>query len=205
MTDRTVVRVPIHNSNEGGSLSSRDIGRRHLMGEVPLEEYFRSEDHIDEVFAAVRRRVVGVMLAARSPRGRCTGRDNYITGLDRRISSLSWYVRNNIRGLNRIFGHTHLPKHAVKLTRSEWDRVLERIYGEIIISILIVMRDDHSLWYQDGDWCFSNVIRVEHDRSVREVKQTWRNQRNFHGRPSKQGRRRAKQLRVAPGISIGGM
>lgn len=187
------------------TLSGRAVERKHIFGEIPLKDYFKSEDHAEEVFASIHRKVVGTMLAAVSPRtGRCTGSDNYISGLDSKISSLSGYVISEIKGLHRAFGHKDLPKHTVKLSRREWDGVLDRIHAEIVITILIVMRDDNNLWYHDGDWMFSSLIRVEYDRSVREVKQLWNDKRNFHGRPSKQGRRRVKSLRVAPGESIGG-
>lgn len=71
----------------------------------------------------------------------------------------------------------------------------------MVCAILLTMREDKNLYYMDGDWMFSNVIRIEYDRAAREVKQAWRNDRTFHGRPSKQGRRRAREGRVAAGLS----
>jgi len=189
------------------ALTSKDPARRYQLGQVSLEDYFRSEEDQDEVFAAIHRKVVGVLLNATCPdTGMSTGSQNYIRGMDGTVSSLVNYVMQNIRGLNGVFGHRHMPKQSVYMSRHEWDRVIARVHHQIVSAILVTMREDLNLWYMtgDGDWMFSNLIRIEYDRSRREARQAWRDERSFHGRPSKQGRRRAKQNRMAPGVSIGG-
>lgn len=185
-------------------MTSSIIEHRHLLGQVPLSDYFASEDDMALAFAGARFKVVGAFLRATHPKtGRATGIDNCICGLDDRIGTLAKFVLEST-SLRKVFGHQNLPKHEVHLKRAQWDRILGRIHMQMVCIILTTMRDDElNLWRLDGDWCFSNLIRVEYDRVMREVKLAYRDSRNFHGRPSKQGRRRAKQLGLAPGTSIG--
>lgn len=185
-------------------MTSKSIEQRHVRGQIPLSEYFKSEDDMAIAFAGVRFEVARAFLRATHPKtGRATGRDNYICGLDDSISALSKFVLDHT-SLRRVFGHADLPKHTVHLTRVQWGRILDRIHMQMVSVVLTSMRDNEkNLWRLDGDWCFSNFIRVEYDRVMKEVKLAYRDSRNWHGRPSEQGRRRAKQLRVAPGVSIG--
>ena len=187
-------------------MTSKNVARRYQLDQVSLGDYFKSDEQEEEVFAAIRRKVVGVLICATCPEtGVCTGAQNHVRGVDASVSSLVDYVMSNIRGLNSVFGHRQMPKSYVFMSRHEWDRVIARVHYKIVSAIVVNMRSDLNLWYMDGDgdWMFSNVIRIEYDRSKREMRQAWRDERCFHGRPSKQGRRRAKQLRNAPGVSIG--
>ena len=195
----------IHNKS-GEILSGRTSAHRHLRGEVPLHDYFNSEEDASTILAGIHHKVVGVMLSAQHPKtGQNTGRDNYICGLDDHVESLTRYVMGRIRGLDRVFGHEHMPKHEVYLTRQQWKSVIDRLHYQMVTSILLIMRDDNNLYRMDSDWMFSNVIRIEHDRHNREMQQSFRNDHTFHGRPSKQGRQRAKGLRTGVGVSIGAL
>jgi len=185
-------------------LVSGNISYDHLFGRVPLVDYFDSDEDLEAVFMAARHKVVGVLRAAVHPHTlRCTGSDNYVSGVGPDVHELVSYILKNIRGLYKVFGHRNLPKHSVKLSKSQWDIVLGRLHAEIVTVIIVTMRDDKNLYYMDGDWCFTQSICAEHDHAAREVEQAWQNNRTFHGRPSKQGRRRARQLRIAPDVSVG--
>lgn len=190
------------------SMTSKNPAQRHLLGQVPLEEYFATEEDLRATLAAVHYKTVAVFLSATHPStGKATGRDNYICGLEGRISHLEKYVMGRIT-LRREFGLQHLPRNISHLSRFERDRILSHVHSLLVSSVLVAMRDDRDIWYFDGDWCFSNTVRVLHDkhaRMARKASNTYLgDQRNYHGRPSKQGRRRQKQLRTAPGVSIGG-
>lgn len=177
----------------------------HLNGDVPLYEYFKSEEDLAQVLTLVKFKVAGTMLSAVCQNtGRSTGIDNYVSGVGERTSDLVSYIMRNIRGLQRVFGHDQLPKDSIYLTKGQWNRVLLNIHRAMVREVLEAMIGANELWYWNSDWCFSNVVRLENDRANKEKKANWHDQRNFHGRPSKQGRRRAKSLRKASSVSIGG-
>lgn len=189
-------------------MTSKNPARRHILRQVPLSEYFASEEDLAATLAAVHYKIVAVFLNSTHPRtGRTTGRDNYICGLGDRISHLERHVIDKIK-LRREFGLQHLPRSISHLTRPERDRIVGYVHAMLVNTVLVTMREDNDLWYFDGDWCFSNTVRVLHDkhtRMAREATNTYHgDRRNYHGRPSNQGRRRQKQLRVASGVSIGG-
>lgn len=188
-------------------MTAKTASRRHLLGQVPLRDYFRSDESMGATLAAVQYKVVACFLRATHPQtGRTTGRDNCICGLGPELRAVVTYATERVN-IRREFGHAHLPKLEVELTRAQWELVLNRIHCELVALAVVHMRDTHKLYFMDGDWCFSNELRVEHDHMAqlaRKNENDYRgDRRNFHGRPSDQGRRRAKGLRVATGVSIG--
>jgi len=185
-------------------LSSRSEAGRYLLGQVPLHDYFDSEEDLAEALSGVRFRVVSAFLSSVHPEsGKATGLGNYIVGVDERISSLATHVLRQPRtSLHRAFGYSDLPEVCRQLPRREQTRIVGYVHHQMVMLILVTMRDECNLWRFDGDWCFSHLLRVEHDHVMKAAKLAWRDQRNWHGRPSKQGRRRAHQLRTAPGMSI---
>ena len=193
-------------------MTSKDPVQRHLLGQVDLHEYFDSEDDMTATLVAVRYKVVATFLKSVHPRtGKTTGRDNYICGVDAKISDLADYVAEHTN-LRREFSATHLSKPLeMMLTRHQRQRLVRRIHARLICVVLVAMRDASDLWYMEGvgDWLFSNTLRIEHDRAERlrrEATNTYHgDRRNWHGRPSNQGRRRSRQNRFAPGTSIGGI
>jgi hypothetical protein len=187
-------------------LSNRDAGRRFLLGEVSLEDYFFSENQAADVFAAIQYKMVGAMLKAENSKGRRTGAEHYISGVNDRISSLTRRLMPDIKGLDQVFGFKDLPRYVLQLDRSQQRRVLDNLHFEVVSAILVMLRNKGHLYYMagHGDWLFSDFICRVHNHAAREARQAWRDERSWHGRPSKQGRQRSSQLGTAPGVSIGG-
>jgi hypothetical protein len=177
-------------------MTSKTQEGRHLRGQVSLIEYFNdSEERLEEVLSAVQHKVVGVFLSATDPlTGRGTGQDNCICGLSDKRSDLVDYVASRIR-LWGVFGHKDAPKKEVKLNKYEWEIVIRRVHKELVLIVIEAMLDDHSLYRLNSDWCFLHELRRGHDRMARAAKEAFRNNRNFHGLPDNQGRRRTKQHR----------
>lgn len=199
-------------------MTAQSTARRHQLGQVPIEKYFDPEtDDMGATLAAIRYKIVAVFLRATDPAtGRTTGRDNCIIGVNDKIGSLADYVIDKIN-LRREFGLRELQYglrdlgevDKAMLSRRDREKIAEHVRAKLICMILLTMRDDeHSLYYCDTMWCFTNDLRVEHDH-VAQVTRAKSNsyhgdKRTWHGKPAKQGRRRTKQLRMAPGNSIGG-
>jgi hypothetical protein len=188
-------------------MTAKTAAARHLLGQVPLRDYFKSDESMGATLAAVQFKVVACFLRATHPQtGRTTGKDNCICGLGPELGAVVAYAASRIN-IRREFGHGHLPKSEADLTRAQWAQVMFRIHRELITLAVVHMRDTHKLYFMDGDWCFSNELRTEHDHMAqmsRKKENDYRgDRRNFHGRPGDQGRRRAKGLRLAPGVSIG--
>ncbi|MDB5161748.1 MAG: hypothetical protein JWM52_256 [Candidatus Saccharibacteria bacterium] len=198
-------------------MTAQTTARRHQLGQVPIEEYFDLEtDDMGATLAAIRYKIVAVFLRATDPAtGRSTGRDNCIAGVNDKLGDLVTYVVNRIN-LRREFGLRELQYglrdlsevQKASLSRRDREKIAEKVQAELVRMILLTMRnDEHSLYYCDTLWCFSHDLRIEHDHAerVKRVKENTYHgdKRNWHGKPAKQGRRRTKQLRMAPGSSIG--
>ena len=155
-------------------LSSKTVEGRHFAGEVPLGDYFSSDEAFAKGLAAMRRKVVGVFIAARCPRtGRSTGRDNYLIGIEGEINPLVRYVCERITTVERVFGYNDLPEEISSLNKSQRKKVLCRIHQEMVKEVLLDMRRSHNLWYQEseGIWMFTSQVRAEGGRSSKEPKQ----------------------------------
>lgn len=186
-------------------MSNRDAGRRFLLGQVCLKDFFESEDQMANVFAAIQRKLVSAMLKAENSKGRCTGAGHYITGVGGRINLLARMLVDKIGRLDYEYGLDALPVAAKQLSRSQQRQVVDMLHFEVISTILAGMNGKGHLYYMegDGDWMFSDVICRDHNHAAREAKQAWRDNRALHGRPENQGRRRDSQLRQAPAQSGG--
>lgn len=190
-------------------MAAKTIERRHQLGQVPLREYFASIDELASTLAAVQYKFVNVLLKATHPKtGRGTGKDNYVCGVGTDIEDLASYVSKRI-DLKSVYGHEQLPKlFAPGLNHRQWDLVLGHVHFMLLCAVAVALRDSYDLYQLNGDWCFTNNIRVQHDRLARiarEFSNTYqKDNRSWHGRPANQGRRRASELGFAPGTSIGG-
>lgn len=184
-------------------MSDQDAGRRFLRQQVPLMEYFATEDHAAQVFAAVQHKMVGAMLKAENSKGRRTGAEHYICGVGDRISQLANKLMWEIKGLDSVYGLKSLPEEANALRPSERRRVVDSLHFEVVSAVLVSLRDKNHLYYLqgDGDWLFSDFICQEHNHAAREARLKWRDERSYHGRPSQQGRRREAQLRQGTALS----
>lgn len=177
--------------------------QRLLLGQLPLTAFFKDEEHLATSLAAASYKVVGVLVKARHPvNGKDTGVHNYVAGLAPRLNSLVNYVANRVK-LDDVYCLNNLPTESAKLTKQQWRRVLDQVHYRLIELVLEYWHEDRFIYLLGGDWCFVPSLHEDHDRLARRANDAWYNQRNWHGRPSEQGRRRARANRQAPGTSIG--
>lgn len=168
-----------------------------------VSEFFSSDEELGAALATVQFRFSAVLLNAVDPRtGRGTGRDNYVCGVGARVYNLVSYVahRVNLRGVVTY----HFPRGVTQRGKA---KQLASIHEKLLTMVALNWMKTQDLYWLDGDWCFTNVVREDHDRIMRilrEKSNTYqKDNRAFHGRPANQGRRRTKELRQAPGVSIG--
>ncbi|MEO6109747.1 MAG: hypothetical protein ABIP50_01920 [Candidatus Saccharimonadales bacterium] len=197
-------------------MTAQSALRRHQLGQVPVEKYFdETSDDMGATLAAIRYKIVAVFLRATDPAtGRTTGRDNCIIGVNDEISDLVTYVteRINLRrefGLRELhYGLRDVEKHTLAtLSRRDREQIAGKVRAKLICMAMLAMREKHFLYWMDGRWCFTSDLRDEHDHLAQVMRAKDNSyhgdRRNWHGKPAKQGRRRTKQLRMAPGTSIG--
>lgn len=171
---------------------------RHLRGQVPLSEYFESEEDLHEVLSAMQVIVVRVFLNAKHPtRRQCTGKDHYIMGLDDKPSNLMSYVMERAY-FQKVCSANRIPESARReMSKKQIEMVLWSIHANLVMMIINSLIQDHLLYRLNGDWCFTHEVRKEYDRLQHRAKDAFFDQRSWHGVPANQGRRKARLLRAA--------
>ena len=205
--------------NNDGRLSWRDLN---------LEDLF-TKGEFAKTLLDTRWQIIRVFTEARSGRGRRATK-GYIVGLNDQLASLATYIQRSMskRAQDKIFSAEALQdilrvireqeqraesetvrqqqeKLYVKYqchTKQEQESLVRLVRFEIFMRLLVQMRDTQAVWYVNGEWWIPQTVTDEYLRRFKGAKKSFRNQRNFHGRPSRD-RGRLRRLRVAPGVSIG--
>lgn len=182
-------------------MSARTAAQRHLLRQVPLSEYFETEEELHTVLSGVQVRAVAVLLRAEHPlrRHHCTGQDHYVLGVGHRPTDLGSYIFQQM-SFKGVFNSTILPLEVRReMSRRDIQYVLDRVAAELLMMVINGLVETHNLYYMEGsgEWCFTHVVREEYDRLRNQAKSVFINDGTYHGVASKQGRRRSRQLRAA--------
>ncbi len=171
---------------------------------LPYEDDDANRRWLENVVAGVLLRIAELLVVqyCRKTGVKTDEHDNVVRGIGSDVESIVKYVHENVN-LNGVYDHKQLPKHRIKLKRCEWDMILPRLRAEMVRLAIGELLEEGLIWPLDDDWLYSCELRVIYDRSHRMADRVFFDQRNWHGRPSRQGRRRARQLGLAPGMSIG--
>jgi len=172
------------------------------------------EDKFIEKMLIVRHRIINIFIKSVDPRTKKGIPGNYLMGVGPKIVNLKKFMHTHIN-FSGIIIDSELPQEYKKLNYF-WKKF---IISKIIRSMINIQVDKISksgnLWYlsqSGGVWEISQSLADEDNLGFDEFisfyskidnssKPKYRDQRNYHGRPSKQGRRRNKELRQAPGLS----
>jgi hypothetical protein len=175
---------------------------RALRGEEPFGKFISQGDFVD-VMGAARWRLIRVFADARTTpqKGATSG---YILGLDAKLTSLAEYVEEAMheRAQRKIYCTADLPPDYRLLNNRDQHRVVGVIRRELFMRLLTLMREEHDLWRMEGEWRVPQSVVDEYLLRTKRAKQSYRDERCFHGRP-RRDRARLRQLRFAGGVSTG--
>lgn len=172
-------------------------------------------DQFIEKMLIVRHRIINIFTKSIDPRTKKGIPGNYLMGVGSRVMHLREYLHNHINSRG-ILQDCELPNEFRCLNNFWRNIVISKIVQAMINLQVDEMRNNVQLWYFDqsgGIWEISQSLADEYKSASNEylsvyeslscsTKPKYRDQRNYHGRPSKQARRRNKKLRQAPGLSI---
>lgn len=174
-----------------------------LLGDALLED-FVSEGEFVEKMLAMRWRVIREFVNATpsSKPGRAVldrSTCGYIASVDNQLSSLATYLMRSMGPwvLDKVYSPDSLPRRYHGELRRDRETVARFVCFELIMRQLILLRDAHDLWWQEG-WTVPQSVMDEYLRLVKSSKQSYRNDRAFHGRP-----RRDRDNGTVPGVSVG--
>jgi len=182
----------------------------HLRVEDILEE-----DAYIEKMLIIRHRILAVFARYVDPKTKKGVFGNCIMGVGPKVQHLVSYMMKNMKR-DKLFSKSDIPLKYRKLNQYWIDLIYSRVTDQLIerqINLLIRTSDLWRLEITGGIWEISQSVADEY-RSARELAGVlcregafgsllpdYRNERTFHGRPSRQGRRRSSELRIAPSLS----
>jgi len=169
------------------------------LEDLQLENFLTEGEFVRVMFEA-RWRLIRAFADARSaPGGKTT--PGYIVGLDERLSILAQYIQDTMSSYaqRKIYSTTDLPPVYRQYSSREQGMIAARVRLELFKRILLIMREANQLWYIGGEWSVPQSAIDDYRRLFRAAKESYRNQRCFHGRPNRDRRREG----VMPGVSVG--
>lgn len=215
----------LNNPRKGGSSATRFVGA-HRVDENDLDYLLeRRSDDIAELRTSLRLRILQTFLSAERPdvparnerearrkidrpKPSNTGQEHFILGVGDHIEDLAqWVVKH--RTFFRLYGVRDLPSDfSLVMSEKAREAFLLKVHVALVARELVLWRDNAALWCVMNntgqmEWGFQPSLIDEAHILKKERPQQWRDNRNWHGRPENQGRRRAKELHVAPATSIG--
>lgn len=188
----------------------------HIRHHMRLEESL-DEEMFAEKMMLVRHRIIGIFNKSVDPRTHRGVGGNYLVGVGPKSRQLAAFIqkRFGIRGVIRL---DDLHPRYRGLTDYWRQQVIAKIVGELIDRQLRLMVDESDLWWLDncgGIWEISQSVADEYAIQQSQIamlygeayraskpRQPYRDERAHHGKPSQQSRRRDRELRQAPGLSI---
>lgn len=189
-------------SHTGRQASPESMLLRVLRGEAVLEDFISEGDFVD-VAGAARWRLIRVFADARTaPKGGDTS--GYILGLDDKLTSLASFVQEDMpeRAQRKIYCAEDLSPKYRCLDNRRRSRIVGAVRFELFMRLLMLMHEEHDLWYMDGVWSMPPSVLDEYRLRLKRAKQSYRDDRSFHGRP-RRDRDRLRQIRFAGGVSTG--
>jgi len=174
--------------------------QRIWLGQAMLEEFLNEREFLAAMLDTQWRMIRTFVEARSAPGKRAT--PGYIVGLDDQLTSLATFLQRNMgrHAQEKIFSVSDLPRQYRSYTKSVQESIAEYIRFELFMRQLILMRDQHHIWYIGGEWYMPPSVIDKYRLLFRGARESYRNHRNFHGRPNRD-RVRLKRLRVAPATS----
>lgn len=194
-------------------LAPSDAERKKICYNLSIKDVL-SEDQFVEKMLIVRHRVINVFIKSTDPRTKKGIPGNYLMGVGPKIGQLRKYLQSHINHQGVLL-EKELPKDFKRLNYFWRNFIISKIVRSLINLQIDELRESGHLWFLDqsgGIWEISQTLADE-SNSIKEEylqvytkmyshpKSRYHDQRNYHGRPSQQSRRRNRQLRQAPGIS----
>lgn len=191
-------------------MASDHLADKYLWGKFGVFELLEqlSDSEAVALFAGMRTMLLATFRTALHPtRDEQTGRDGFILGVKGTLTKLSQWALDN-GSFKQVLGYAYLPEECKPLANGVKDRILTHVRHQIIMEMLIEMRDEKDIWYWEdtGTWNFRPGLVWDYDRQQAKIekrKLNWRNEKNRHGQPSEQSRRRQRQNRTGEAVSIG--
>lgn len=191
--------------------------RSHILYRLQIEDVL-DEDQFIEKMLLVRYRIICVFAHSVDPMTKKGVFGNYLQGVGPDLADLKRFVigKVNSRG---VLSRSDLPEEYRLLGRSWRQIIIDKIMSRLINRQIDQMLDSWDLWWLDshgGIWEIAQSV-VDEQKMIQSTFSTiynlglkkqergpsYRDERTHHGKPSSQSRRRDRQLRQAPGISIG--
>lgn len=175
-------------------------GRLARVTRLSLDELFDAEV-LEGWEEEVRFQAIGVFALARS-RSDKHATPGYLLGLSDKVGDLARYVAAHIKDYawRSILSAKDLPTAYRTCTKGEIAYILRHIRHQLVVRVLVKLRDEFSIWYMSGEWSMVPTVVDDYLLKHRQRKDAYRNERSFHGRP-KRDRGRLRQLGMAPGVS----
>ena len=188
----------------------------HQLG-MPVGELF-DDDQLADLMAAARRRIIAAFHhATEMHRGRRKGTDNYVRGVEPKMSELAYYVQRQMK--HPFISEAQLPASVDRLSSLEIKIIIQQATYDIIMATLKVMcvpkpktpsqyREASCSYeiYYDSELCVWQIVQssideyVMYRRAARTAGQASikDDRRNYHGRVRSQSRRRG----IPEGVSV---
>jgi hypothetical protein len=175
-----------------------------LLGKALLEDFLDEGKFVEKMFA-MRWRVIREFVNAR-PSDRHRSREardrstvGYIAIVDEHLTSLATHLMRKMGPwvLDKVYSVDDLPRSYHAESRRDREIVARFVCFELIMRQLILLREENELWYQEG-WVVPQSVMDEYLRLVRGSRQSYCDQRSFHGRPN-----RDRYDGTLPGTSVG--
>jgi hypothetical protein len=169
---------------------------------LSLDDFFSEGEFAEAIFAA-RWRIIRVFTDVRVGQGR-SATPGSIAGLDDQLTSLATYLHRHIgeRARDKIYSSLDLPRKYRHYSGKEKERLADCVRYELFVRLLTLMKEMNSIWRMDGEWWVPQSVMDEYLLLFKGAKESYRNQRSFHGRPNRD-RQRLRGLGYAPGTSTG--
>ena len=195
------------------SLAPTDAQSKNIYYNLSIKDVL-SEDQFIEKMLVVRHRIINIFIKSIDPRTKKGIPGNYLMGVGPKIAHLRKFLNSQINHQN-ILLEKELPKDFKRLNDFWKNMIISKVVKSLINLQIDEMRESGNLWYLDqsgGVWEISQTLADEtvfrrdeylsiYNKIDNYSKPKYHDQRNYHGRPSQQSRRRNRQLRQAPGIS----
>jgi hypothetical protein len=198
----------------GGIEPSRTM-RTHIYYNLTVQDVLDEEEFVEKMLI-IRRRIIRVFDRSIDPKTKRGVSGNYLMGIGPKLHSLRSFMYKHVH-FRGIIHENELPEQYQVLT-DYWKKfIISKIIRILIDLQLEEMYEVADLWQMDnlgGIWEIAQTVADEevliyseiasiYNRPRSSKKPHYLDERSFHGKPSKQARRRNKELRQAPGISIG--
>ena len=188
--------------------------RTYIQYHLRVDDILDEDAYIEKMLI-IRHRILAVFARYVDPKTKKGVFGNYIMGIGPKVQHLVGYMIKHMKR-DKLFSKSDLPPKYRDLSQFWLDLIYSRVTDQLIerqINLLIQTSDLWRLEISGGIWEISQSVADEY-KSARELAGVlyreeafgsllpdYRNERTFHGRPSRQGRRRSGELRVAPSLS----